>query len=103
MSFFDEHGAKICHFDSGDRGCELSPISENGVISLVVRRSPFPPGVYTGDVRLSIDGIVADYLQRAFSLRVEAGDFFGVGRVTPSHGEIVYVDHSWERASRDTG
>jgi len=99
LSLFNDRGEKICHLDSEDRGCGLPPVSETGRISLVVLRPPLPPGTYTGDVRLTIDGIVADYLQRAFSFRVEPGDFFGTGRITPNHGEMVYLDHSWESAS----
>ena len=95
LSLFGDRGEKICHLDSDDRGCELPPIEERGEISLLIRRSPLPPGTYTGDVRLTIDGIVADYIQRAFSFRVEPGDFFGTGRVTASHGELVYMNHSW--------
>lgn len=96
MSLFSERGEKICHLDSEDRGADLPPVSRTGVISVDMRRCPLPPGTYTGDIRVIVGGIVADYIQRAFSFRVEPGDFFGVGRVTPNHGELVYVEHSWE-------
>lgn len=101
LSLFDERGEKVCHLDSQDRGCELAPVRQSDTISLVIGRPPLPPGTYAGDVRLTVDGTVADYIQKAFSFRVEPGDFFGVGRVTPNHGELVYVEHLWTSRSRD--
>ena len=99
LSLFNRRGEKICHLDSEDSGCDLPLLTEFGTISVLLHRTPLPPGVYTGDVRLTIDGVVADYIQRAFSFRVEPGDFFGRGRVTPSHEELVYLDHSWKSSS----
>lgn len=100
VSLFNERGIKICHLDSEDRGSELPSVAQRGVVSVVLKRPPLPPGVYTGDVRLIIDGVVADYLQRAFSFRIEPGDYFGTGHATPSHGELVYFDHRWESRSK---
>ncbi|MCP4895418.1 MAG: ABC transporter ATP-binding protein [bacterium] len=100
ISLFNQRGDKICHLDSGDRHGSLSELARAGVSGVVVRRLPLPPGAYSGDLRVITDGVVADYLQRAFSFRVEAGDFFGTGRVTPSHGEITYMDHRWDHAAR---
>jgi len=99
LSLFNSRGEKICHLDSEDSGCDLPLLTESGTISVLLNRTPLPPGIYTGDLRLTIDGVVADYIQRAFSFRVEPGDFFRRGRVTPSHEELVYLDHSWKSSS----
>lgn len=96
LSILNTRGEKVCHLDSGDRGAMLPEIQSEGTVSLVLPRVPFPPGEYIGDLRLKVDGLVADYVQRAFGFRVEAGDFFGAGRITPAHGEMVYIEHSWE-------
>jgi len=99
LSLFNSRGEHVCHLDSEESGCHLPSLTESGTISVLLYRTPLPPGIYTGDVRLTIDGVVADYIQRAFSFRVEPGDFYGKGRVTPSHEELVYLDHSWKSLS----
>lgn len=98
VSLFNTTGEKIVHFDSVDRGQVLSPPGGGGVCTLEIPRAPFHPGVYVGDVRLTVDGEIVDYVQRAFRLEVGPGDFFGVGRVAPFHGGRVVLDHHWKLA-----
>jgi len=95
VGLLNQRAEKVFHLESEDRGAQLPPLSCSGTHAVSISRVPLPPGDYIADLRLKLDGETAYYLQRAFSLKVEPGDFFGIGRVTPSHGELVYVDHSW--------
>lgn len=99
VSIFNTRGEKICHLDSEDRGGGLPALSARGMVSVVMPKIPLLPGVYTGDLRLKVDGAVADYVQGAFAFRVEAGDFFDVGRISPPHGQLVFIEHTWEVGS----
>ena len=40
------------------------------------------------------DGVVQDYVQEAFHLEVEEGDFFGTGKVIPSTNGFL-VENEW--------
>jgi lipopolysaccharide transport system ATP-binding protein len=67
-----------------------------GRMSCLVRRLPLAPGQYTINLCCYSNGVIADWVQSAGSLTVEAGDFFGTGKLPPdSHGGLL-VDQEWK-------
>jgi len=68
---------------------------EKGRVSCLVRRLPLAPGQYAINLCCYVNGVLADWVQSAGSLTVEAGDFFGTGKLPPaSHGGLL-VDQEW--------
>ncbi len=66
-----------------------------GCMSCQVRRLPLAPGQYPINLYCEVNGVLADWVQGAGSLTVEAGDFFGTGKLPPaSHGGLL-VDQQW--------
>lgn len=66
-----------------------------GYMSCQVRRLPLTPGQYAINLYCEANGMLADWVQSAASLTVEAGDFFGTGKLPPaSHGGLL-VDQEW--------
>jgi lipopolysaccharide transport system ATP-binding protein len=60
-----------------------------------VKRFPLSPGQYYITLFCTVNGSVADWIQQAAVLTVEAGDFFGSGRLPPaSHGGFL-VPQEW--------
>jgi homopolymeric O-antigen transport system ATP-binding protein len=60
---------------------------------------PFSPGRYRLSIKIVVDGIVAFYLPNIIEVDVEAGDFYGTGRIPDnSWGGVCLVEHSWDTA-----
>jgi lipopolysaccharide transport system ATP-binding protein len=69
-----------------------------GVIVCQIPRLPFQPGRYSVNVWSAVAGEVADYIQAADMIDVEAGDFFDTGRLPALHEGPVLVGHTWHVA-----
>jgi len=77
-------------------GSAWTTAPREGHMSCLVRRLPLAPGQYTINLCCYSNGVIADWVQSAGSLTVEAGDFFGTGKLPPdSHGGLL-VDQEWE-------
>ncbi|MGD0272572.1 MAG: ABC transporter ATP-binding protein [Gaiellaceae bacterium] len=76
-------------------GSAWTTAPREGYMSCLVRRLPLAPGQYTINLCCYSNGVIADWVQSAGSLTVEAGDFFGTGKLPPaSHGGLL-VDQEW--------
>jgi lipopolysaccharide transport system ATP-binding protein len=77
-------------------GAYFDVIPGVGQLSCRVERFPLAPGQYYLNLYCEVNGIVADWVQHAAHLTVEAGDFFGTGRLPPwTHGGIL-AKHTWQ-------
>jgi lipopolysaccharide transport system ATP-binding protein len=76
-------------------GVDFEILPSSGLVSCLVERFPLSPGQYSLNLYCEVNGMVADWIQEATTLTVEAGDFFGTGRLPPrTHGGIL-VPHRW--------
>jgi len=56
---------------------------------------PMTEGVYDSNISLKIDGVMEDWIRKAFTLTVINGDFYNTGKINPaSHGGVL-IDHQW--------
>ena len=77
-------------------GAYFDLIPPVGQFSCHVQRFPLAPGQYYLNLYCEVNGIVADWVQHAAHVTVEAGDFFGTGRLPPwTHGGIL-VEQTWQ-------
>ena len=71
-------------------GTDFESIPSTGRFSCRISRFPLAPGQYYITLFCKVNGIIADWVQQAMLLTVEAGDFFGTGRLPPSsHGGFL--------------
>jgi lipopolysaccharide transport system ATP-binding protein len=71
-------------------GADFESVPSRGRFSCRVARFPLAPGQYFVTLFCMVNGIIADWVQQAMLLTVEAGDFFGTGRLPPStHGGFL--------------
>jgi lipopolysaccharide transport system ATP-binding protein len=71
-------------------GTDFDSIPSTGRFLCRVTRFPLAPGQYYVTLFCRVNGIIADWVQQAMLLTVEAGDFFGTGRLPPSsHGGFL--------------
>lgn len=80
----------------------FSSAGSSGEFCCRIRRLPLNAGRYVVHARVEIDGTIADCptLPIAY-LEVEAGDFYGTGKVTTDRGETFFlVDADWSNIEK---
>lgn len=76
-------------------GTEWKSVQSSGSIHCSLKRLPLAPGQYHLNLYCLTNGVLADWVQSAATLTVEAGDFFGTGKLPPaSHGGLL-VGQEW--------
>ena len=90
----DSRSQFLCRLSSEDVGSSLSTGEGHGAFLCHIRRLPLTPGQYRITPTVSINGEVSDYIEGAFVLSVESGDFYGTGRFS-DHSPVL-LDHAWE-------
>lgn len=78
-------------------GHDFSAIPVRGAFECSVRRLPLNPGRYLVYARIEIHGDVADCPTEPIGcIDVEAGDFYGTGKLTTDRGQSLFlVDAEW--------
>jgi lipopolysaccharide transport system ATP-binding protein len=66
-----------------------------------IPRLPLQPGKYSLNVFCTVTGDIADWIQNAGVFEVEAGDFFGSGKLPPPDQGVFMVPHSWGISSTE--
>jgi len=79
-------------------GTEFEAVPPAGRFSCLVERFPLAPGQYSINLYCEVNGVTADWIQHAADLTVEAGDFFGTGRLPPATHGGVLMPHRWSLA-----
>jgi len=81
-------------------GVEFGSAPSSGRFCCRIERFPVAPGQYHVTLFCRVNGTIADWLSEAAVLTVEAGDFFGTGRLPPStHGGFL-VPQCWRLESQ---
>ena len=65
-----------------------------GRVECEIPRLPLNKGAFTYNVMARTDGEIQDWVQQAGQFDVEAGDYFGTGKIPDSH-RLVLMDHDW--------
>ena len=96
MVVYAPSGQCLIDLESDMAGFRLGPIPKQGYISCRIKRLPLAPGEYFLNVYCESNGEIVDWVQNATTFDVEAGEFFGTGKLPPStHGGLL-VDQEWE-------
>jgi lipopolysaccharide transport system ATP-binding protein len=96
IGIFTLHGQNLIQCSNQLVGAEFNGLGRSGRIRCKIPRLPLAPGVFNLNFILRRKGEIEDWIQDAGQLMVEAGDFFGTGRLPPpSHGGLL-VDQEWE-------
>ena len=96
---FDE---RLFHLSTTVKGFEFSRIPAAGVILCKIPCLPLQPGRYSFNLFSKVGSEVADWLQNAGIIEVEAGPYFDSGRLPPRDQGPFIVQHSWSMASEKT-
>lgn len=89
---FDE---RLFHLSTSNAGEDFEEVPAKGVVHCRVPRLPLQPGSYHLALFTMTSTVMTDYVPHAATLDVEAGDFFGSGRLPPSDEGQLLVAHEW--------
>jgi lipopolysaccharide transport system ATP-binding protein len=82
-----------------DAGFSSASYPQEGKLVCHIQRLPLVPGQYRITTMMLSNDVVTDYLEGAFILNVEGGDFFGTGKMHP-HCPVL-LDHTWSIEPHD--
>lgn len=89
-------GIPLTCFGNVQTGPERMRLSREGYFECVWPKVTLRGGVYTANVFAGVEGEIADWIQNAFNLPVEEGNFFGSGNlVSRDQGDLV-CEQTWE-------
>jgi lipopolysaccharide transport system ATP-binding protein len=97
IGIYDRSGVCVAHNGTqyARRSADKPPRA--GVMVCDIRRLPLPAGVYYINTSITRDDAVrADRVERAGRFTVEAGDFYGSGRVPPAASGKALMDYVWD-------
>ncbi len=89
-------GQPVTHLSTTVKGFEFEEVPGRGRIVCRLKRLPLRPGRYPLVFFSRVGGRIADWVVHAAVLHVEAGDFFGMGRLPPDTQGPLLLDHAWE-------
>ena len=88
-------GEVITDVYSETAGYEWDLAPAEGVVRCLLPRLPLKGGTYSVNMLIRQRGEIADWVQDAFELRIEDGDFYNTGRLgSPVHGYVLF-DQQW--------
>jgi len=89
------HGLLLTNLNSWSAGDLRMDVYRQGYFQCRWPRFSLRSGSYMCAFYCEVNGEVVDWLQEAFKLPVEDGDFFGTGRMTSRDQGDVLVPHAW--------
>jgi lipopolysaccharide transport system ATP-binding protein len=89
---FDEN---LFHLSTTVNGFEFASMPARGAVVCDIPSLPLQPGRYYVTLLARVAGDVADWIQNAGVIEVEAGDFFGSGNLPPPDQGPFLVPHRW--------
>ena len=95
LGFNDQNGVRIFNANNEHAGFQFNSFQERGSVVCKITNLPLTQGSYPVTLFLSVNGEVADWIQDAFILNVEDGDFFGTGKAMYKGQGNFLVKNEW--------
>lgn len=89
---FDEN---LFLLSTGVLGADFLCLPQSGEIVCRIPQLPLQPGNYSFNLFSTVGGEIADWIQNAGTIQIEAGNFFGTGKLPPAEQGPFLVSHSW--------
>ncbi|MBN1755105.1 ABC transporter ATP-binding protein [bacterium] len=96
LGFNNRNGERIFNLNTLTTSDPLTLINKEGFVLCTIPRLPLVPDDYFITVFVTIKEVISDWVQDAFKLKVESGDFFGTGKTQyDNEGNFLVLNH-WE-------
>jgi len=91
----NQHGLLLTNLNSRDSGNLRMTVHRRGYFQCTWPRFNLRAGSYGCAIYCEINGEVVDWVQSAFELQVEDGDFFGTGQLIHREQGDMLIPHTW--------
>ena len=100
MAVSDEYGSRVTHLNNTVCGSPLQALpGAGGTLEVRIDRLPLMPGRYSINIFCSVADVVADWITEPIAyFDVDAGDFFGSGKLQPTGQGKFLTPHSFRLA-----
>lgn len=92
-------GYLLANLNSVDTGQGTLDINSSGYFDCYCPKFKFRSGCYDCSLFCSVNGEIVDWLQSAFIIDVEDGDYYGTGKLIERKQGDVLIDHLWTSCS----
>jgi homopolymeric O-antigen transport system ATP-binding protein len=96
----NNQGVLLTNMNSIDSGFSRLDIYREGYFECQWPKFNLRVGDYDCNLFCSVNGEIVDWMQSAFIINVEDGNFFQTGKLVGAQGEVL-VDHSWSCGRAD--
>jgi lipopolysaccharide transport system ATP-binding protein len=96
----NDQGFLLTNMNSFDSGFSRLNIYRTGYFECCWPKFNLRSGEYDCNLFCSVNGEIVDWMQSAFIVNVEDGDFFRTGKLVGAQGEIL-IDHTWSCGPAD--
>ena len=93
-------GQRLCVLQTDYVGSNLSEVSSYGKIICHIPKLPLLAGLYYFTLFVTSNGVIVDWVQRAGSIRVESGDYYGFGKYPELQDGPMLIEHNWKMSSQ---
>ncbi|HVO24561.1 MAG TPA: ABC transporter ATP-binding protein [Candidatus Margulisiibacteriota bacterium] len=95
FNVYSFQGVLLTNLNAKDAGRLRMPVGRSGWFECAWPKFNLRSGVYTCALFCELNGIIVDWLQSAFQITVEDGDFFGTGSIADRSQGTIFVPHDW--------
>lgn len=95
ISFYSEFGALMFACKSSARGRHLRLDTSPGHVYCRIPRFPLSAGLYSYNLACEVNSIVSDSIRDAGQITVEAGDYYGTGKLPVGEQPSVFIEYDW--------
>jgi lipopolysaccharide transport system ATP-binding protein len=88
-------GIHVTNINSKDIGKQTLSVFESGQFECNWPRFNLRSGTYSCNLFCEIDGEIVDWIQSAFHIEVEDGDYYGTGSVIERAAGEIFVTYDW--------
>ena len=92
----NEWGYLMTNLNTMDSGYGKLDIYPEGIFECNWPKFNLRSGIYSCDLFCRVNNEIIDWIQNAFLLNVEDGDFFETGRMVDRRQGDILIQHSWE-------
>lgn len=97
-------GTRVAHLNSDVSGTPLSQVPPGAsTLEITVPHLPLVEGRYVLTLFATVGGEIADWVVRAMSIQVHAGDFYGTGKLPPRGQGNCLFPHTFQQVPSADG
>jgi lipopolysaccharide transport system ATP-binding protein len=95
FNVYNGQGVLITNLNSKDVANNQMSVGKTGFFECTWLRFNLRSGIYSCTLFCELNGIIADWIQSAFQINVEDGDFYGTGSIISRVAGEIFVPYNW--------